>query len=92
LTDEVRHAPALKPLPTEPYVFAEWRVRRVGIDYHVDVEGHFYSVPYRFARSKVECGSPAAPWRLFVKGERIAVHMRSRGSDLERFSAELPPH
>ena len=32
--------PALKPLPTEPYVFAEWRVRRVGIDYHVDVEGH----------------------------------------------------
>ena len=46
--------PALKPLPTEPYVFAEWRVRRVGIDYHVDVEGHFYSVPYRFARSEVE--------------------------------------
>jgi transposase len=45
--------PALKPLPTEPYVFAEWRVRRVGIDYHVDVEGHFYSVPSRFARSEV---------------------------------------
>ena len=46
--------PALKPLPIEPYVFAEWRLRRVGIDYHVDVEGHFYSVPYRFARSEVE--------------------------------------
>ena len=46
--------PALKPLPTEPYVFAEWRVRRVGIDYHVEVEGHYYSVPYRFARSEVE--------------------------------------
>ena len=45
--------PALKPLPTEPYVFAEWRVRRVGIDYHVEVEGHFYSVPYRFARAEV---------------------------------------
>jgi transposase len=41
-------------LPIEPYVFAEWRVRRVGIDYHVDVEGHFYSVPYRFARTEVE--------------------------------------
>jgi hypothetical protein len=24
-----------------PYVFAEWRVRRVGIDYHIDVAGHF---------------------------------------------------
>jgi hypothetical protein len=33
--------PALKPLPTDPYVFAKWRVRRVGIDNHVDVEGHF---------------------------------------------------
>ena len=37
--------PALKPLPAEPYVLAEWRVRRVGIDYHVEVENHFYSVP-----------------------------------------------
>jgi transposase len=56
--------PALKPLPTEPYVFAEWRVRRVGIDYHVDVEGHFYSVPYRCSRAaRSRCGSPAAPWR-----------------------------
>ena len=34
--------------------FAEWRVRRVGVDYHVELEGHFYSVPYRFARSEVE--------------------------------------
>jgi hypothetical protein len=31
--------PAFKPLPIEPYVFAEWRVRRIGIDYDVEVEG-----------------------------------------------------
>ena len=42
--------PYLKALPSEPYAFAEWRLRRVGIDYHVQVEGHFYSVPYRHAR------------------------------------------
>jgi hypothetical protein len=30
--------PALKPLPTEPYVYAEWRIRRAGLDYHVEVE------------------------------------------------------
>lgn len=46
--------PALKPLPIEPYVFAEWRLRRVGIDYHVDVDNHFYSVPHSFARAQVE--------------------------------------
>jgi transposase len=46
--------PHLKALPSEPYAFAEWRLRRVGVDYHVEVEAHFYSVPYRFARSEVE--------------------------------------
>jgi transposase len=45
--------PALKPLPAEPYVFAEWRARRVGLDYHIDIDGHYYSVPYRFAREQV---------------------------------------
>ena len=37
--------PHLKGLPSEPYTFAEWRLRRVGVDYHVELEGHFYSVP-----------------------------------------------
>ena len=60
--------PALKPLPTEPYVFAEWRVRRVGIDYHVDVEGHFYSVPYRFARSEVEVRLTGRTVEIFRQG------------------------
>jgi hypothetical protein len=35
-------------------VFAEWRLRRVGIDYHVNVDHHFYSVPHSFARAEVE--------------------------------------
>ncbi len=43
--------PALKPLLVDPYVFALWRVCRVGIDYHIEVDKHFYSVPYRFARA-----------------------------------------
>jgi transposase len=72
--------PALKPLPNEPYVFAEWRVRRVGIDYHVDVEGHFYSVPYRFARAEVEVRLTGRTVEIFARGERIAVHMRGSGN------------
>jgi transposase len=72
--------PALKPLPTEPYVFAEWRVRRVGIDYHVEAARHFYSVPYRFARSEVEVRLTGRTVEIFVKGERIAVHLRSSGN------------
>ena len=39
--------PALKPLPAEPYVYAEWRIRRAGLDNHVEVEEHYYSVRAR---------------------------------------------
>jgi transposase len=60
--------PMLKPLPVEPYVFAEWRIRRVGIDYHVDVDRHYYSVPYRFAKDQVEVRLTARTVELFAKG------------------------
>jgi transposase len=72
--------PALKPLPAEPYVFAEWRARRVGIDYHVDVDKHYYSVPHRFARDEVEVRLTGRTVEIFSRGERIAAHLRSSGN------------
>jgi len=72
--------PALKPLPAEPYVYAEWRRRRAGLDYHVEIERHYYSVPYRFAREAIEARITAATIELFHKGERIAAHMRGSGN------------
>src|SRR5260370_733162 len=69
--------PHLKPLPSEPYSFAEWRLRRVGVDYHVEVQAHFYSVPYRFARSEVEVRLTPRTVEVFLKGERVAAHLRS---------------
>ena len=70
---------ALKALPTEPYVMAEWRIRRVGIDYHVEVEKHFYSVPHRFARAEVDARFTARTVEVFARGERIAAHRRGSG-------------
>jgi transposase len=72
--------PQLKSLPVEPYVFAEWRIRRVGIDYHVDVDRHYYSVPYRFAKAAVEVRLTTRTVEVFVKGERIAAHLRTGGN------------
>jgi transposase len=72
--------PNLQPLPIEPYVLAEWRLRRVGIDYHVELDKHFYSVPYRFARAEVEARLTARTVEIFLKGERVAVHLRSSGN------------
>jgi transposase len=73
-------APRLKPLPAEPYAFAEWRLRKVGLDYHVDVDGHFYSVPYRHARAGVEVRATLRTVEIFLQGERIAAHMRGSGN------------
>lgn len=72
--------PALKPLPAERYVYAEWRRRRAGLDYHVEIERHYYLVPYRFAREPIEARITAATIELFHKGERIAAHMRGSGN------------
>ena len=60
-------------------MLAEWRIRRVGIDYHVEVEAHFYSVPHRFARAEVEVRFTARTVEMFHKGERIAAHLRGSG-------------
>ena len=65
--------PALKPLPASPYVLAEWRIRRVSLDYHVEVEKHYYSVPHRFVRAEVEVRFTARTVEIFHKGERIVT-------------------
>jgi transposase len=71
--------PALKPLPAEPYQYAEWRVRRVGLDYHVDIDGHYYSVPHRLIREPLDARITERTIELFCRGERVAVHMRTGG-------------
>jgi transposase len=71
--------PALKELPAEPYEYAEWRVRRVGLDYHVDIDGHYYSVPHRHIREQLDARITERTIELFCKGERVAVHIRGGG-------------
>jgi transposase len=57
--------------------FAEWKVARVGIDYHVELERHYYSVPYQYARQQVDLRFTVTTVEVFTKGERIASHLRS---------------
>ena len=46
--------PALKPLPAKRYELAEWKKVTVNIDYHVEFDRHYYSVPYTLVRQKLE--------------------------------------
>lgn len=68
---------ALKPLPNEPYVFAEWKKCKVGIDYHVDVDKHYYSVPHQLLRETVWARVTARTVELFVRDLRVAAHVRA---------------
>ena len=83
--------PALKFLPAEPYEFSEWRTCRVGIDYHIEAAAHYYSVPHRFARTEVEARLTARTVEIFLKGERIAAHMRASGNHRHTTVAEHMP-
>jgi len=69
--------PALQPLPDNPYQYAEWKLVRVNIDYHVEVAGHYYSVPYVLVKHQLEARLSAHTVELFHKGKRVASHRRS---------------
>jgi transposase len=83
--------PVLKPLPATPYEYAEWRHARVHLDYHLEVEGHFYSVPHRFVRQAVDVRLTTSTVEVFHKGERIAAHRRSARKGSHTTLAEHMP-
>lgn len=70
--------PALKPLPAQPYEFAEWKKVRVHIDYHIEFDLHYYSVPHALVGKQLEARATATIVELFHRGVRVASHIRSR--------------
>ncbi len=69
----------LAPLPDADYQFAEWRVARVSLDYHVEVDGFFYSVPHGLIREQVDVRATTRTIELFHRGLRVAAHQRRYG-------------
>ena len=68
--------PALRPLPTARYVLAHWKLCRVNIDYHVQLERHVYSVPYQLVREQVEVRYTTHTVEIFHRDKRVASHQR----------------
>ncbi|MEO5969175.1 MAG: IS21 family transposase [Bdellovibrionia bacterium] len=69
--------PVLKALPQTPYRFAEWKKARVNIDYHIELDDHYYSCPYTLIHAPVEARSTDTTVEIFQRGIRIASHRRS---------------
>ena len=71
--------PALQPLPAYRYEFASFKTVTVNIDYHVEFDHHWYSVPHALVRQKVEVRATTATVEVFHRGRRVASHRRESG-------------
>ena len=64
--------PALKSLPRQRYEFATWKKAKAGIDYHIAVDKHYYSVPHTYLKQTLSVRISAKTIRCFYKGKQIA--------------------
>ena len=85
--------PALKALPSARFSAPEWKMAKVNIDYHVEFEKHYYSVPFTFVGRKVDVKATSLMLEIYCEGERIALHPRAWGSvgRHSTISAHMPP-
>ncbi|MCX6111147.1 MAG: IS21 family transposase [Proteobacteria bacterium] len=89
---ETLDVPELTPLPDQRYEYVNFKLARVNINYHVEVEGHNYSVPYTLVQKQVEIRYGDAVIEVFNKGERVASHPRSyTKAGYTTLSEHMPP-
>lgn len=69
--------PALQSLPATRYEYALWKKVKVNIDYHVEVDRHYYSVPYQLVKRRLDARYTENTVELFHKNTRVASHKRS---------------
>ncbi len=74
---ETLDKPALKPLPVNPYAYADWKKATLNIDYHLEVDHHYYSAPYQLIHQVLDVRFTDTLIQIFFKGRRVASHRRS---------------
>jgi len=88
---ELLDAPYLRPLPDSPFVLAEWKRARVNIDYHVEYDDNYYSVPHALVRQDVELRITKSCIEVLAKSKRVASHPRSyRKGHFETLPEHMP--
>jgi transposase len=73
---ETLERPVLKPLPSQRFEYGVWTKARVAPDYHVEVDGRFYSVPYQLVKKQIDVRATAVTVECFFKSKRVAAHRR----------------
>jgi len=67
---------ALRPLPAQRYEFATWKKAKVHLDYHIEVERAYYSVPYKLIGKTVEVRLSAHTVEIYLRQKLVAAHVR----------------
>jgi len=81
--------PNALPLPQGLYEYAEWYKAKVQLNYHIEVDHHYYSVPYQLLHERLDIRLTATMVEALHKGERVAAHVRSH---VKGGYATLPEH
>lgn len=89
-TFEQLDEPALRPLPKQPFVFAEFGKARVNIDYHIAWQGHYYSVPHQLVKQEVDIQSTEHGITIYCKGKIVASHVRKFSGGFTTQAAHMP--
>lgn len=74
---EAIEKPVLRPLPVQRYEYASWKKAKVHLDYHVEVEHRYYSVPHALIGKTVDVRMTVSAVEIFLRGGRVAAHLRS---------------
>lgn len=69
--------PALRSLPPVRMPIVRFKTVGVNIDYHVEFDGHYYSVPHRLVGKKLELRVSSTTIEAFCGQQRVTVHAYS---------------
>jgi transposase len=89
---EILDKPALHPLRSQAYIYREHKRATVGIDYHIELDGSGYSVPYTYIGKKVDIWYSKVQVSISYQGEVIATHPRvNHPRQDSTLTAHMPP-
>lgn len=85
--------PYLLPLPGTPFEMATWKVATVSFNYHVNVDGQYYSVPFEYIKHKVDVRVTRSVVEVLFEGNRLCSHLRLHGrvGQYRTTEAHMPP-
>ena len=84
----------LLPLPKNSFEMATWKNAKVSFNYHIEVEGRFYSVPFEYIKRRVDVRVTRNTVEIFFEGTRICSHIRLYDTK-EKYSTQethMPPN